>query len=209
MMPRPHLGPPLHPLLLTISSLSLLPSPASAHGYISHPPARAAGSSTLAACGKPVTSAIQRDNTSHVEGLPELAARAGSGFDAAVCNLWLCRGVQFPAAPDDTSTTQTWRAAQVVRVEVKITIPHDGSANVSIVDAAANEVVGDMLAVWPRGYANERDFFAGSMPANQTEFDVTMPDLGGRCAVAGECVSFLAPTTPPVFGRGWEEGEQR
>lgn len=175
----------LRPLALLL--LPFLVPPASAHGYLSHPPARAAGPATSAACGKPITDAILRDNTSHVEGLPELALRSGSGFDAASCNLWLCRGIQFA---DNANATQLWRPGQRVGLKVKITIPHDGSANVSIVDAARNEVLGDMLMVWSSGYANEREFFAGSLPVNNTEFNVTLPDVSSRCGRAGDCVSF-------------------
>ncbi|OIW33770.1 hypothetical protein CONLIGDRAFT_193181 [Coniochaeta ligniaria NRRL 30616] len=183
-VPLPHTTPSpllLLPLLLT---LTLLPTPSQAHGYLSHPPARAAGPATSLACGKPITDAIQRDNTSHIEGLPELALAADSGFDASACNLWLCRGIQFA----DNNNIQVWRAGQTVGVKVKITIPHDGSANVSIVDAARNEVVGDMLVFWEAGYANEREFFAGSLPVNNTEFNITLPDVGARCGRAGDCV---------------------
>lgn len=174
-------------LLSLLATLALIPTSA-AHGYLSYPAARQAGAATAAACGQAVTAAILRDNTSHVEGLPELAARAGSGYDATVCNLWLCRGIQFA---DNADGVQVWRAGQSVPIKVRITIPHDGSANVSIVDTRRNERLGDMLAVWPVGYANETDYFAGSLPANMTEFNVTVPDLGERCARAGDCVSSL------------------
>lgn len=167
--------------------LNLLP-PASAHGYVAQPPARQAGPSTSAACGKPITDAIIRDNTSHVEGLPELAFRSDSGFDPSSCNLWLCRGIQFA---DNLNQTQIWSPGQSVRIKVKITIPHDGSANVSIVDTKRNEVVGYSLMVWSGGYANEREFFAGSLPVNNTEFNITLPDVSGRCGRAGDCVSSL------------------
>jgi predicted carbohydrate-binding protein with CBM5 and CBM33 domain len=179
---------PTYPLLLSL--LGLLPRLAASHGYLSSPPARQAGAATALACGKPITDAILRDNTSHIEGLPELAARSGpdNSFSAAACNLWLCRGIQFA---DNAERTQTWRPGQTVRAKVRLTIPHDGSANVSIVDTARNEVVGDMLVVWPTGYANEKEFFAGSLPLNNTEFNVTLPDVSGRCGRAGDCVSLL------------------
>lgn len=181
-----HVPPSLGPLLLLLFLILNLLTPASAHGYLSHPPARSAGPATSSACGKPITDAILRDNTSHIEGLPELAFRTDSGFNPSTCNLWLCRGIQFA---DNQNQTQIWRAGQKVRIKVKITIPHDGSANVSIVDTARNELVGDMLMVWSSGYANEREFFAGSLPVNNTEFNVTLPDVGSRCGKAGDCVS--------------------
>ena len=54
--------------VLTITSVN-------AHGYVSYPAAREVGPASVAACGKSVTDDIKRDNTSHVEGLPELAAK--------------------------------------------------------------------------------------------------------------------------------------
>jgi len=198
-----------HPLLTFTSTLLtillvvvlLTPSPTSAHGYLLHPPSRAAGPATLSACGKPITDAILRDNTSHIEGLPELSLQSNSGFDPALCNLWLCRGLQF-GDNRAAGQVQAWRPGQVVGVKVKITIPHDGSANVSVVDARENRVVGEMLRYWGQGYANEREFFEGSAARNQTEFNVTVPeDLGGRCARAGDCVSIhSAPDGSGVEG---------
>ena len=58
--------------LLPLSGLLAL---ASAHGYVDFPPARQAGAATDSACGKSIGDEIRRDNTSHVEGLPELAAK--------------------------------------------------------------------------------------------------------------------------------------
>lgn len=58
----------------------------------------------------------------------------------------------------------------------------------SIVDTRRDEVVGDMLVIWGEGYANEKDFFRGTLPLNQTEFSVRVPGLGGRCRGRGECV---------------------
>jgi hypothetical protein len=175
-------------------------APASAHGYLSHPPARQAGPATSAACGKPITDAILRDNTSHIEGLPELALRPDSGFNASLCNLWLCRGIQFADNNNNNvDSTQIWAPGQTVGVKVKITIPHDGSANVSIVDTRRDRVVGDMLVVWAGGYANEKEFFAGSLPTNNTEFNVTLPDVSSTCGRAGDCVSFLSS---PLYSWG-------
>ena len=67
-----------------------------------------------------------------------------------------------------------------------------GSANVSIVDVKSNKVVkgGENLLYWASGYADEAQKVT---PVNQTKFDVTIPDLGGACKVAGDCVSFCFP----------------
>ncbi|KAI1500994.1 hypothetical protein F5X99DRAFT_428973 [Biscogniauxia marginata] len=167
-------------------ALTLTPSPAQSHGLISSPPARAPGGATAAACGQAIADAIAGDATSHVEGLPELGAR-DPGYDPAACNVWLCRGLQFG---DNAANVQAWAPGQEVNVRVELTIPHAGAANVSLVDTAADAVVGGApLISWPAGYADEAAFYAGATPADQTDFNVTIPtDLGDRCATAGACV---------------------
>ncbi|KAI0017350.1 hypothetical protein F4780DRAFT_772391 [Xylariomycetidae sp. FL0641] len=164
-----------------------LAATASAHGFIADPPMRTAGDATAAACGAGVAAEITRDKTSHVEGLPELAAQAGSGYQGAgECNLWLCKGQQFA---DNEANVQEWTPGQKVNFRITLTIPHAGSANVSIVDTKSNTVVGAPLLDWPSGYAEERAFYAKQTPANQTDFDITVPtDLGGKCAMPGDCV---------------------
>ncbi|KAB5570103.1 hypothetical protein GE09DRAFT_1054998 [Coniochaeta sp. 2T2.1] len=182
-LPLPILPLPILPLLLLLTSL---PNPVLSHGYLTHPPPRQPGPSTLSACGSPIYSAITRDLTSHIEGLPELSTLPDSGFtNSTLCNLWLCRGLQYA---DNLNQTQLWRTGEVVKVKVKITIPHDGMANVSVVDTRRNEVVGEMLKVWEAGYANEKEFFEGRMPRDVTEFEVTLPKgLEGRCRGGGDC----------------------
>lgn len=165
--------------LATLASLAL------GHGYVKTPAMRMPGDLTRAACGRSVVDSIVGDPTSHVEGLPELAA-ADSEYDAAACNLWLCRGVLLESA----TAVPAYAPGQTVDISAVITIPHAGPANVSIVDTAANEIIGEQLLVWPTGYADERQFYNHSLPLNQTEFSITIPtDLGDKCATAGDCVS--------------------
>jgi hypothetical protein len=172
-------------MALSLLRLLVLATTVVAHGYVSSPPARQAGPATDAACGKLVADVIRADNTSHVEGLPEEAAQAGSGYHADACNLWLCKGLQYA---DNAANVQRWAAGATVEMRVLLTIPHDGTANVSIVDLARNEVVGDMLLVWDAHYANEAEFHAGTLPRNNTAFNVTLPDVSERCGTAGACV---------------------
>ncbi|KAI1116197.1 hypothetical protein F5Y14DRAFT_89822 [Nemania sp. NC0429] len=172
-------------MLSTLLPLAVLAATAHGHGYISSPAMRMPGDATTAACGKSVVADIVRDKTSHVEGLPELAAK-DAGYHAAQCNLWLCRGVQFA---DNAANVQAYAPGQVVAVKVALTIPHAGSANVSVVDTKTNTVVGQPLLTWPAGYADERQYYGNTLPANQTSFNVTIPTtLGARCATAGDCV---------------------
>ncbi|RYP76293.1 hypothetical protein DL770_007254 [Monosporascus sp. CRB-9-2] len=168
----------------------LLPGLAIGHGLISSPPSRSPGAATARACGQRIADEIRGDPTSHVEGLPELGA-SDPDYDAAACRLWLCKGLQFE--PDDAATNvQTYRPGQEVDVKVRLTIPHAGRANVSVVDTTADAVIGDggaPLISWPSGYADERQFYSGQTPRNQTDFTITIPeDLGGRCAEPGACV---------------------
>ncbi|KAF2029173.1 hypothetical protein EK21DRAFT_68305 [Setomelanomma holmii] len=165
-----------------IIALALLPS-VLAHGLITSPPARPYGPALLANCGPKVEQDIRLDNTSHVESRPELAAKDPK-YNAAKCNLWLCTGLQFD---DNRNNTQVWTAGQAVPVKVWIRIPHEGSANVSIVDTKSNEIVGSMLKVWDKGYAPGKT--EADVPLDQREFSVTVPEgLEEKCAVAGDCV---------------------
>jgi hypothetical protein len=171
-------------LFTTATLLTLLPT-VFGHGLITSPPSRPTGPSIIANCGPKVEQDIRLDNTSHVEGLPELAAK-DTNYKPTLCNLWLCKGLQF--ADNPANNTQIWTAGQVIPLKVWVRIPHEGSANVSIVDTKSNKVVGDMLKVWSKGYAPGKK--ESDVPQDQKEFSVTVPEgLESRCAVAGACVS--------------------
>ncbi|KAF2263285.1 hypothetical protein CC78DRAFT_554142 [Lojkania enalia] len=166
----------------TSALLCLIPA-VLGHGLIQSPPSRPVGNALVADCGTNVANAIKSDNTSYVEALPPAAAR-DSAYDASKCNLWLCKGLQFA---DNTANVQTWTAGQVVPIKVWIRIPHEGIANVSIVDTKMNTIVGEPLKVWSKGYAPGRS--EKDVPADQKEFSITVPSgLEEKCAVAGDCV---------------------
>jgi hypothetical protein len=168
----------------TIAALLTIVPAVLGHGLIQSPPARPIGPALTANCGPKVEQDIRLDNTSHVESRPELAAKDPK-YNAAKCNLWLCTGLQFA---DNANNTQIWHAGQVVPIKVWIRIPHEGSANVSIVDTKTNTVVGDMLKVWSSGYAPGKK--ESDVPQDQKEFSVTVPEgLETKCATAGDCVS--------------------
>ncbi|KAH9900421.1 hypothetical protein F4778DRAFT_141486 [Xylariomycetidae sp. FL2044] len=172
-------------MLANLVPLAVLATTVAGHGYISSPPMRMPGDAAIAACGTSVVEDVTNDKTSHVEGLPELAAQ-DSGFHAESCNVWLCRGMQFA---DNVENVQAYTPGQVVNMKIALTIPHVGSANVSVVDTRTNAIVGDPLLVWPSGYADERQFYSQTTPLDQTDFDLTIPEtLGDQCATAGACV---------------------
>lgn len=169
-------------MLFSITTVIAAATAVSAHGVITKPIPRAAGSATTAACGKAIVTNIQGDITSHVEGLPELAA-INADYHASECNLWLCRGIQYA---DNIANVQNYTLGQKVNIAVNLRIPHLGTANVSIVDTKKNVVLGSELYYWPH-YADEA---LKVQPANQTNFNIVIPsDLGGACTVAGDCVS--------------------
>lgn len=167
--------------LTSLLGLAALASQASAHGLVTKPAARTPGAATAAACGETMAKFYQADNTSYPEAL--MRANPGGlkdGYDPAKCNLYLCRGYQFA---DNKDHVQSYMAGEVVDMEVFIRIPHKGYANVSIVDTTANKVIGEPLLSWPDNYAA-----TNNPPKDQTSFNVTIPELDGKCAEAGVCV---------------------
>lgn len=76
-----------------------------------------------------------------------------------------------------------------MKLDVWIRIPHEGSANVSVVDTKSDRIVGQMLKVWEKGYAPGKK--EGDVPEGQKRFSVVVPEgLEEKCAIAGDCVSF-------------------
>ncbi|KAI4860223.1 hypothetical protein F4820DRAFT_453104 [Hypoxylon rubiginosum] len=172
-------------MLSQILSVAALAATVSAHGLITSPTPRAPGDASIAACGSSVVANIANDKTSHVEGLPELAAK-DAGYKAELCNLWLCKGLQYA---DNAANVQKYAPGQSVNIQVSLSIPHVGAANVSIVDTKTDSIIGAPLLNWPSGYADERQFYGHTTPVNQTSFNVTIPeDLGTQCSEAGACV---------------------
>ncbi len=152
------------------------------HGIIISPPARAVGPAMISACGASVAALVTADNTSHVEGMPEAALKEKS-FNPTVCNVFLCKGLQFQ---DNRDNVQTFRPGQVVNMRANIPIPHVGPMNVSIVNTKMNMQVGEPLITFT-SYADES---LPVLPLNNTNFDVTIPtNLGSACSIAGVCVS--------------------
>jgi hypothetical protein len=130
------------------------------------------------ACGQQVASNQESDTYGNIQGEMQLI---GADFDAAACDLWLCKGFQFADTP--AANIQSYTAGQVVDMKYDIRAPHTGYANVSIVDTATNKVIGEPLISWD-SFASTRTGITDA----ELNFSVTIPDLGGKCATAGECV---------------------
>lgn len=150
------------------------------HGLVQKPATRAPGAATAAACGQAMVNFYKQDETSYPEALLRSNPRP-QGYDAKKCNLWLCKGYQFA---DNAANVQAYKPGDQVDLEVYIRIPHKGYANVSVVDTAANKVIGTPLVSWADNYAA-----TNRPPADQTKFSVKVPELpAGQCTTAGSCV---------------------
>ncbi|OJD39768.1 chitin binding protein [Diplodia corticola] len=163
-----------------IAALPVLATLVAGHGYISKPQARMPGDAMAAACGQQVYTNQQSDHYGNVQGELQVAS-SQSDYDAAACDIWLCKGYKFD---DNKDNVQTYTAGQEVAFTAEIHAPHTGVANVSIVDTASNSVIGSALKSWDV-YAST----ATGVKDTDTSFSITMPsDLGDQCATAGDCV---------------------
>ncbi|KAJ5167201.1 uncharacterized protein N7482_005982 [Penicillium canariense] len=164
----------------TAATLAALLPLVHGHGFVTSPTARMPGSAMKAACGDQVEVNQQSDNYGNIQGELQVAA-SQSDYNAAECDIWLCKGYKFA---DNTDNVYSYTAGQTIDFTVDIRAPHTGIANVSVVDTASNAVIGDPLIYWSV-YAST----ATGVTANETSFSVTLPDdLGSKCATAGDCV---------------------
>ncbi|POS73913.1 hypothetical protein DHEL01_v207696 [Diaporthe helianthi] len=158
----------------SIVSASLFAAAVSAHGNITSPPARQAGAAMAVVCGQDAVDTVNADPTIPLEDVTSASAQ---------CDLGLCRGAQFE---DNAEQVQQFAPGEIVPMEAFIPIPHEGPMNTSIVDTATNTVIGEPLI----SFASYADENLAVLPANNTNFNVTMPtNLGpNQCVVAGDCV---------------------
>jgi hypothetical protein len=181
------------PILLTTISL------VSGHGIVISPPSRTPGPASLSACGKEITNIIEADNQTSIGSL-QIASVSSSSFNPKKCNLLVCKGLQLD---DNKDNMQVWTPGEKVKLEVWTRIPHAGWASAAIVDTASMLIVGEQLGTWETGSVSgyeAHDLGDDSIGGNgdgevrgemqvDLEFEVTIPKVYPRCAVAGECVS--------------------
>ncbi|KAJ5488114.1 Chitin-binding domain 3 [Penicillium expansum] len=142
------------PALAFASIISLV----NAHGFVTSPAARQPGTAMGAACGKQVLSNQESDKYGNIQGELQVAATQ-SDYNAAECDIWLCKGYKFA---DNKDNVQSYTAGEKVDFTV----------------------IGAPLISWDV-YAST----ATGVTANETSFSVTIPDdLGSQCATAGDCV---------------------
>jgi hypothetical protein len=163
-----------------ISAAALLVAGVSAHGRVTSPTPRPLGDAMKAACGDQVWNMQKSDNNGNIQTMAQIGT-SQSDFDAAKCHLWQCRGYQFADATADS--IQSFTPGQEVPFVVDIAAPHTGVANVSVVDLAANSVIGDALISWD-SYAST----ATGVKKSDENFSVKIPsDLPATCAEKGGC----------------------
>ncbi|KAK4495770.1 hypothetical protein PRZ48_013038 [Zasmidium cellare] len=164
----------------TTAALSTLLTLASAHGYFQSPIARHPGDTYKSTCGEQAYNNLNSDINNNIQGLSQLASTQ-SDYNAAECNLWMCKGLPYA---DNTANVHEYTPGQEIDMYFQIVAPHDGYANVSVVDTASNSVISANLTSWEK-YALTIE----PMRAEWQNFTVKMPeDLGGKCAEGGACV---------------------
>ncbi|KAJ4268950.1 hypothetical protein NW762_003021 [Fusarium torreyae] len=155
---------------------TLLPLVA-AHGFIKSPTPRKPGNAYKTACGDQPWNQQSADINGNVQGIKQVV---GSDFDAASCNLWLCKGFQFA---DNKDNVQSYSLGEKIDFDINIAAPHTGYANVSVVKTSTDSIIGEPLIEFSNYASN------GGLDANNTAFSVTLPkSLGSDCTKAGDCV---------------------
>lgn len=152
---------------------------ASAHGFIVSPSPRMPGSAMSDACGEQMYNNQMGDNLGNVQGQLQVA-NGQDDYDAAACNVWLCKGYKYE---DNTDNVQEYSAGEEVDMEVNIAAPHTGHANVSVVSTSTGQVLGSALKSWDEYASN-----AYTIPDDQLNFSITIPDVGSDCSSPGDCV---------------------
>lgn len=164
--------------MFTLATIVAFATLAYGHGEISSPKPRRVGPAMIASCGQQAASNMGNPQ-GNVQGILQ-TAQSQQDYDPATCNLWLCKGFKFD---DNTANVQSYTVGQVVPFSITIGAPHTGVMNVSVVDTASNSVIGSPLV-------SQTDYASNShtIPAENKEFDVTIPDVGSQCSTPGACV---------------------
>lgn len=160
-----------------ITALAALLPLVAAHGFIKSPAPREPGDAYKAACGEQPYYQQSSDINGNVQGIYQVV---GDSFDAANCNLWLCKGFLLEDNPDNL---QTYSLGETIDFDINIAAPHTGYANVSVVKTSSNSIIGEPLIEFSNYAAN------AGVASNNSAFSVTLPEsLGGDCTEAGDCV---------------------
>ncbi|ESK91812.1 chitin binding [Moniliophthora roreri MCA 2997] len=171
---------------LSVLLLASLVAQTIGHAAVKKPPF---GSVAQKACGAPVYKLLTSDLAGPMEAV-EL--KIDDDYDPEACDLYFCRGANYE---DNVDNTREYEAGTVVPFEIDIVAHHTGYA----VDLAAKVPIA-RLFTWPV-YANE-SLGPSKWPKNESSFEVTIPDLGGKCSESGACaiqwywLAYPAPAYP-------------
>ncbi|KAM0720937.1 hypothetical protein Q7P37_003222 [Cladosporium fusiforme] len=152
---------------------------ASAHGFIVSPSPRMPGDAMAEACGQQMVSNQMGDNLGNVQGQLQVV-NGQDDYDEAACNVWLCKGYKYE---DNTDNVQEYTVGEEVAMEINIAAPHTGVANVSVVSVSSGQVIGSALKSWDEYASN-----AYTIPDDQLNFSIEIPDTGSECTSPGDCV---------------------
>ncbi|KAI0006471.1 hypothetical protein F4779DRAFT_632961 [Xylariaceae sp. FL0662B] len=145
------------------------------HAVMQEPTPRKAGSAQEALCGSAVTTALEKDIAGPIE---DALDKADADYK---CNAYLCRGYQYE---DNIDNVHAVTSGELLTFHIDLIAGHKpGYANVSVVNLATNEVIGEPLRLWSAW----PDSTSGP-PRDDIDFNVTIPDtLGSACAQGGKC----------------------
>uniref|UniRef100_A0A0W0F5X8 Chitin-binding type-4 domain-containing protein n=1 Tax=Moniliophthora roreri TaxID=221103 RepID=A0A0W0F5X8_MONRR len=162
---------------LSVLLLAFLVAQTIGHAAVKKPPVRNFGSVAQKACGAPVYKLL----TNLAGPMEAVELKIDDDYDPEACDLYFCRGANYE---DNVDNTREYEAGTVVPFEIDIVAHHTGYANVSVVNLAAKVPIA-RLFTWPV-YANE-SLGPSKWPKNESSFEVTIPDLGGKCSESGAC----------------------
>ncbi|KAK5739658.1 hypothetical protein LTR17_005142 [Elasticomyces elasticus] len=166
--------------IATLMAAASIATFADAHGYFVSPKARAPGPVFQKACGMQAFYQMSGDINGNIQGLQQ-TTKGQSDYNAAACNLWKCKGMKYD---DNTANVQKYTPGQSIPMYFDIRAPHDGIANVTVIDLSTPH--GKVLASLKTWDA----YALTSKPSDDTEehFSIKMPTtLGGKCAKKGAC----------------------
>ncbi|KAG7087688.1 hypothetical protein E1B28_013635 [Marasmius oreades] len=168
----------MHKLLLLTGTIATLVVHTLAHARVTTPTPRKLGTAAQTACGAAVYQVLTSDLTGPLENAK---AKIDATYDAEACHLYFCRGAQYE---DNVSNTRVYTPGTVVPFHIDLEAHHTGWANVSVVNLATQTPIA-RLFTWPV-YANE-SLGPSEWPKNETDFQVTIPNLGEQCSQPNAC----------------------
>lgn len=162
----------------SVAALTTIITLAAGHGIVTSPPARQVGDAFKAACGEQPFNNQKGDPYGNQQQL-EQNASSQKDFNATSCQFFMCKGYQLA---DNTANVQSFTAGQTVQMKVDIRAPHTGDCNVSVIDLGTNTVIGTPMIEF-QNYAST----STGVAKNNTDFEITMPDVAAQCGQAGQC----------------------